>query len=32
MNKNGMGVKDIAAITHLSEREVGGILKQGNVR
>jgi predicted transposase/invertase (TIGR01784 family) len=30
MNKSGMGVKAIAAITHLSEQEVGGILKQGN--
>jgi hypothetical protein len=30
MNKSGMGVKDIAAITHLSEWEVGGILKQGS--
>jgi predicted transposase/invertase (TIGR01784 family) len=31
MAKHGMGIKDIAAITHLSEQEVGGILKQGNV-
>ncbi|MDR1108374.1 MAG: PD-(D/E)XK nuclease family transposase, partial [Spirochaetaceae bacterium] len=30
MAQHGMGVKDIAAITHLSEQEVGGILKQGN--
>jgi predicted transposase/invertase (TIGR01784 family) len=30
MGKSGMGAKDIAAITHLSEQEVGGILKQGN--
>jgi predicted transposase/invertase (TIGR01784 family) len=31
MAKHGMGIRDIAAITHLSEQEVGGILKQGNV-
>jgi predicted transposase/invertase (TIGR01784 family) len=30
MAQHGMAVKDIAAITHLSEREVGGILKSGN--
>ncbi|MDR1301879.1 MAG: Rpn family recombination-promoting nuclease/putative transposase, partial [Treponema sp.] len=30
MNKSGIGVAAIAAITHLSEQEVGGILKQGN--
>jgi predicted transposase/invertase (TIGR01784 family) len=30
MGKSGMGVKDIAAITHLSEQEVSSILKQGN--
>jgi predicted transposase/invertase (TIGR01784 family) len=29
MNKSGMGVQAIAAITHLSEQEVGGILKLG---
>jgi predicted transposase/invertase (TIGR01784 family) len=31
MDKNGIGVKAIAAITHLSEWEVDGILKEGNV-
>jgi predicted transposase/invertase (TIGR01784 family) len=30
MAKHGMDVTAIAAITHLSEQEVGGILKQGN--
>jgi predicted transposase/invertase (TIGR01784 family) len=30
MAEHGMGVRDIAAITHLSEAEVGGILKEGN--
>ncbi|MDR1128046.1 MAG: Rpn family recombination-promoting nuclease/putative transposase [Treponema sp.] len=30
MAQHGMGVRDIAAITRLSEQEVGGILKQGN--
>jgi predicted transposase/invertase (TIGR01784 family) len=31
MAKHGMGIRDIAAIANLSEQEVGGILKQGNV-
>jgi predicted transposase/invertase (TIGR01784 family) len=30
MANQGMGVQAIAAVTHLSEQEVGGILKQGN--
>jgi predicted transposase/invertase (TIGR01784 family) len=30
LNKSGMAVKNIAAVTHISEQEVGGILKQGN--
>jgi predicted transposase/invertase (TIGR01784 family) len=30
MAKQGMSVQAIAAITHQSEQEVGGILKQGN--
>jgi predicted transposase/invertase (TIGR01784 family) len=31
MDKNGMAIKDIAAITRLSEQEVNSILKEGNV-
>jgi predicted transposase/invertase (TIGR01784 family) len=31
MAEHGMAAKDIAAITHLSEGEVGGFLKGGNV-
>jgi hypothetical protein len=30
MDKSGMDIKAIAAITRLSEGEIGGILKEGN--
>jgi hypothetical protein len=31
MAEHGMAATDIAAITHLSEEEVGDILKGGNI-
>jgi hypothetical protein len=30
MDRSGMDVKAIAAITHLSKQEIGGIMKEGN--
>jgi hypothetical protein len=30
MAEHGMGINDIAIVTHLSEQEVGSIFKEGN--
>jgi predicted transposase/invertase (TIGR01784 family) len=30
MGKNGLDIKTIAAVTHLSEQEINGLLKEGN--